>query len=160
MLVGRTIRKVLIGEEKTVLAFELAPEACDQKHEDCVEHPELGLACAVARGQVDRMAFYTDGDCCSQSWIEHLQNADSLIGATVTSAEDIEMGDVSDTYGPDNEAPQEHVQAYGVKVHALGRPPLEFEFRNASNGYYGGSIEHTTLDDKRWAALSELREDF
>lgn len=134
ILKGKSIRRALISADHTTLAFELADG--------------------------ERQAFYTDGDCCSESWIEHVSNADNLAGSTVTGAEEIEIGDVTASYEGKEAPPQEYVQAYGVKVQLEGRPSFELEFRNASNGYYGGSIEATSLDDKQWAALAELREDF
>lgn len=131
-LVGKTIERVLISDDKTNLGFELIDN--------------------------ERMGFYTDGYCCSESWIEHVSNVDSLIGGKVTAANEIEMGDVSDTYSKENPPPQEVVQAYGVEVWIEGRPPFKLEFRNASNGYYGGSIEHS--DRIEWDCLKPLTEDF
>jgi hypothetical protein len=134
LLAGKTIERVYIGEGDTVLAFQLVGG--------------------------ERAAFYTDGDCCSESWIESVENVSSLIGGKVVGAREIEMGDVSDTYDADDPPPQESVQAYSVEVDVEGRPPFKLEFRNASNGYYGGSLEPLDVSKVKWAELDPLAEDF
>lgn len=137
LLVGKTIERAYIGMDKTLLVFDLAGG--------------------------ERMRFYTEGDCCSKSWIEHMSNVDSLAGGKVTEATDIEMGDVTDSYEK-GEAPDDQVLSYGVELTIEGRPPFKLEYRNASNGYYGGSIE--VLKESKWnreyfeAPLTELKEDF
>jgi hypothetical protein len=132
LLVGKTIERVLISSNKMELGFELTGG--------------------------ERMAFYTDGDCCSQSWIEAVENVDSLIGGKVTGANEIDMGDVTDTYDEADPPPQEFVQAYGVEVSVEGRPTFKLEFRNASNGYYGGSLRKAK--HVKWEDLTLLSADF
>ncbi len=134
-LVGRRIHEVRINDDKTVIAFE----TCD-----------------------GRAAFYTEGDCCSNSWIEHVQNAENLAGAIVLSVDHIDMPN------PDDQSQGEYVQAYGLKIglgngigNGIGaRHPFELEYRNASNGYYGGWIQPTSMTPKQWSEMLPLSVDF
>lgn len=64
-LLGKTIIKVMLAEDKKALRFDILGE----------EKPIIGRA---------------DGDCCSYSWIEGLDTPAYLLG-TVLSVEDINM---------------------------------------------------------------------
>lgn len=80
---------------------------------------------------------YTDGDCCSSSWIEHIEGVANLIGATVRAAED----------GP--EVPSENdgeLKFYNFRI-VTERGFCNLEMRNSSNGYYGGSLDSVEGSD-------------
>lgn len=74
-----------------------------------------------------------DGDCCSYSWIEHIETPENMLG-TVAVVEDVEMPDLGDM--PDRDV----VSYYGCKIHTEKGSAL-LDYRNDSNGYYGGSLE-------------------
>lgn len=74
----------------------------------------------------------TDGDCCSHSWIESLDDPDALLGEVV-SAEDVDMN------LPDVEHDGEFVAFYGFKI-ATKLGVCVIDFRNESNGNYGGRL--------------------
>lgn len=74
-----------------------------------------------------------DGDCCSYTWIEHIENVAALIDARVTFAEDIDMPDIGDM--PDREV----VSYYGLKI-VTDKGTAILDYRNESNGYYGGCL--------------------
>jgi hypothetical protein len=78
-------------------------------------------------------SYRAEGDCCSYSWIEHLSGIEQLIGATVTRIEDIALPEVEGVDGWDV------VQSYGLKIHTNKGYAL-LEYRNSSNGYYGGYL--------------------
>ncbi len=106
------------------------------------------------KGYIDIIA---EGDCCSHSWIEHVENVEALIGATVISVENIDMPDLGDT----DEDKDEYIKYYGLKI-TTTKGSVQFDYRNSSNGYYGGSLEisdneciHTPQTD-----FKELTEDF
>ena len=134
-LVGRTIRAVWINADRTLIVFDT---------------------------DTGRLAFFTEGDCCSSSWVEHVENAESLVGGTVVDVELLDMpnptsGSMSPPCGDDDYNPDYHtVQAYGLRVDLAGRPPFLLEFRNMSNGYYGGHIVPVALSPEMQDALLSL----
>ena len=76
-----------------------------------------------------------DGDCCSHTWIEHIELPASGFPAQVSSIEDIELP------GSDNNHPEHDcLQVYGLKI-STDKGDIVIDFRNSSNGYYGGSLE-------------------
>lgn len=74
-----------------------------------------------------------DGDCCSSTWIEHISLPVLGFPAVVVEANDIEMPDLGT---PDD---AECVAYYGFKVQT-DRGPIVIDYRNESNGYYGGDL--------------------
>lgn len=76
------------------------------------------------------------GDCCSHTWIESLDTPQLLIGGTVTAVEDLDMPTPpnvkEDGYG-------DVTQYYGCKIRT-NKGDCVIDFRNTSNGYYGGSL--------------------
>lgn len=87
------------------------------------------------------VSFSAEGDCCSHSWIEHLQGYAQLVGHTVTRVEAVPGPGPS----PQDQEGHECLTIYWWKIHTDGGYAL-LDFRNSSNGYYGGSLETTTLD--------------
>jgi hypothetical protein len=83
----------------------------------------------------DRLAFKAVGDCCSRSWIEAVSNAENLIGEVVTKVEDRDMP----TPEP-QPAKYDCLAVYGHEIHTAKGTCL-VEYRNDSNGYYGGWLE-------------------
>lgn len=76
------------------------------------------------------------GDCCSHSWVEHISGVVFLFGASVRSVEDTDLGEL-----PPAEPDQyEVISRYSYKI-TTDKGVCEFELRNSSNGYYGGSLE-------------------
>lgn len=73
-----------------------------------------------------------DGDCCSHSWIEHVELPVNGFPATVKAAEDIPMPDLGN-------GDAECRQYYGYKL-TTDKGDIIIDYRNDSNGYYGGSI--------------------
>ena len=72
-----------------------------------------------------------DGDCCSSTWIESLDMPALLIG-TVSSVEDIAMPDLGN-------GDSECISYYGCRV-TTDRGICVIDYRNESNGYYGGDL--------------------
>lgn len=73
------------------------------------------------------------GDCCSSSWIEHLEAPNDIAGATITGLTD--SGSVEVTH-----ADHECLQVYNTAIQTT-RGEIVIEYRNSSNGYYGGWID-------------------
>jgi hypothetical protein len=87
-------------------------------------------------------SFGVEGDCCSHSWIEHLELPGSIEGATVTGFEEDQMDDTDDPVkNPATEYGREHesLQVYSSRF-KTDRGEIVLEYRNSSNGYYGGYL--------------------
>lgn len=109
LLIGKTIKEVRL-KEKDHLAFI------------CTDGTYLLL--------------YTEGDCCSISWIEHFNGLSALIGQTVNNVVTRDMPKIPDR------AEFECIECYGWTLEtAAGR--CDIEMRNESNGYYGGTLRLT-----------------
>lgn len=81
-----------------------------------------------------------DGDCCSSSWFEHIDD-DGVAGGTVTAVED---SGAPDGWADPGQGDHECLQFYFTTIKTTkGR--LLLEMRNSSNGYYGGyySVTYT-----------------
>lgn len=73
-----------------------------------------------------------EGDCCSRSWIEHLTVPDDIVGQ--------ELIEVLDEHISREENPEDDcLQVYQTKMRTA-KGDIILEYRNASNGYYGGSL--------------------
>lgn len=77
-----------------------------------------------------------DADCCSQTWIENIENTVREFPALVVAAEDIEDG-LPEPVEDDPE--HDYLQLYGLKI-TTDKGVIVIDYRNASNGYYGGSL--------------------
>lgn len=105
-LMGKTITEIKIADDKMALLF------------------------ITTDGDI---IAQTDGDCCSHSWVEHVELPTEL-PAKVTSCTDLGMN-------KEDESNQEHecLRFYGYKI-VTDKGDIVIDFRNSSNGYYGGSI--------------------
>ena len=75
----------------------------------------------------------TDGDCCSSTWVEHMELPAMGFPAKVSAAEDIDMPDLG---SPDE---YESLAYYGFKI-TTDKGVIVIDYRNESNGYYGGNL--------------------
>lgn len=78
----------------------------------------------------------TEGDCCSQSWVEHV-DLDLVRGEVLSVRED----DLPPEWYAAHPGPpeQDSLALYGVTIQSVGGTGT-IDFRNESNGYYGGWI--------------------
>jgi hypothetical protein len=102
--------------------------------------------------------FYADGDCCSESWFNHLEGLDALIGGTVRAVEEIDMGDLLEA-DAGHSGRQSLDSLYGFKIQT-DKGTAQIEMRNASNGYYGGSVVEDERLDAGDGLAVQVREDF
>lgn len=83
------------------------------------------------------VALLTEGDCCSHSWIYALTGVDNLVGQEILAVtNNYEVNAFDDDH--------DYIRVYTVDIKTR-RGVFTIEFRNSSNGYYGGSIEVTNL---------------
>lgn len=79
----------------------------------------------------------TEGDCCSTSWIEHLEMPNDVVGATITGLDEHALSE-------EHKSDDEFIQTYDTVFHT-NRGDIVAEFRNSSNGYYGGWMNSKAL---------------
>ena len=82
------------------------------------------------------IGYVCEADCCSYTWIESVDDEAALLG-TVISVEQIPMPEgLTSEYQKQTDC----VAYYGLKIITEhGRAVIDY--RNDSNGYYGGSLE-------------------
>lgn len=81
-------------------------------------------------------SYAVEGDCCSRSWIEHLEAPHDLAGAVLLGIEDSDSI-TSDHDAHDEENGGDSIQVYNTRFRT-SKGDIVLEFRNSSNGYYGG----------------------
>jgi hypothetical protein len=106
ILVGKTIQSIKIADDKLALNF------------------------ITDAGEV---VVNVDADCCSYTWVEHVELPALGFPAVVISADDLEMPDLGDQEGCDV------VRYYGFKI-ITDKGEIIIDYRNDSNGYYGGNL--------------------
>lgn len=111
------ISDVLVG--KTIQQYEIGP---------CGDHIKFTF---TDGGSVQLDAY---GDCCSTTWVESIDAPEALYGK-VLIAEQIDMPDL-----PYDENEYECVKFYGLKI-VTDKGHAVIDYRNSSNGYYGGSLD-------------------
>jgi hypothetical protein len=135
-LVGKTIQKVYVAEDRMAIKF--------------------------ITSEGEEIIAKTDGDCCSHSYIQHVEFS-SIFPAKVFKVEDVQMSDLpqaEDSYG-------DVTACYGFKVFT-DKGIFFLEYRNDSNGYYGGhlswddeyfygGVHGQNVSNEKW---EELKEDF
>lgn len=88
---------------------------------------------------VEEIIVKVDGDCCSDTWIEHIDLPINGFPAKVQLVEDLDFPLLVSEEG--------HALAqYGCKI-KTDKGDVFIEYRNESNGYYGGSLH---WPDKYW----------
>lgn len=86
-----------------------------------------------------------DADCCSFTWVEHIELPALGFPAKVLSVEDLDMPDLGDMENCDV------VAYYGFKV-TTDKGEITIDYRNDSNGYYGGNL--TWDDEEHYGGVS------
>lgn len=81
----------------------------------------------------DRLTVRVDADCCSDTWIESVEMPALGLPFIVLSCEDLDMGKEPEWSDDD------YVQFYGAKI-TTTKGELIIDYRNSSNGYYGGDV--------------------
>lgn len=115
-----------------------------------VESDKSFLVFRFTDGEVKYLAA---GDCCSYTWIEHLETPADLNGAEVVSVSEHPVIDATDDDSKNPKQPsewnpnyREHdcLQLYQT-IFNTTKGDISVEYRNSSNGYYGGYLELVKL---------------
>jgi len=98
-----------------------------------------------------------EGDCCSHSWVEHVSGVEGAIGAVVDRVDC--NPELATQKNVDDEG-YECLALYGISLITTRGHRIDIDYRNESNGYYGGWLNWTVeqdVPDPNWRAI---REDF
>lgn len=126
-LVGKTILEVRMGMESTYIQFET----------------DEGV-----------FSYFTQAECCSESWINHISGLQAILGQKVLKTEQMDMPDICP--GQEDFSGKDYIDSvYSFKIFT-SQGVCEIEMRNASNGYYGGNLEKVEFIDK----VKPIVEDF
>jgi hypothetical protein len=87
----------------------------------------------IFKTDVGDIKYEAYGDCCSYTWIEHLECPDLGSGAEVLGIEDLNLGS-------EEQHEYDVVQFYQSLV-KTNKGTISIEYRNSSNGYYGGELQ-------------------
>lgn len=82
----------------------------------------------------EQLIARTDGDCCSYSWIETVEMPALGLPFSIIAIDDLELPGSDDNH-PDHDC----LAVYGAKI-TTDKGDMVIDYRNASNGYYGGDI--------------------
>lgn len=81
----------------------------------------------------EKLEFYADGDCCSKSFIEDLDNPECLVECKLLSVEAVD--------GKQEDNHDYIVSKWTFYKFKTDKGMCTLSFRNDSNGYYNGSLE-------------------
>jgi hypothetical protein len=110
-LIGKTLTGMKIAEDRQALLFQ------------------------TTEGDVPVLV---DADCCSYTWVENVELPALGFPATVTAVEELDLPEDAgpqSAFHPDHE----YLQFYGCKI-STDRGEIVIDYRNDSNGYYGGNL--------------------
>lgn len=109
-LIGKTLTGMKIAEDRQALLFE------------------------TAEGE---LVVDVDADCCSYTWVEAVELPALGFPALVTAVEELDMPEKTEpsTFHKDPEC----LAFYGCKI-STDKGEIVIDYRNDSNGYYGGSL--------------------
>lgn len=111
-MIGKTLKAVTLGAAKDRVTFDFAD----------------GFS----------RSFGVEGDCCSSSWIEHLELPGDIEGATLLSVQD--SAPITQSHADHDEAcGDSFIEVYNTAF-KTDRGEIVLEYRNSSNGYYGGYL--------------------
>lgn len=94
----------------------------------------------------------TDGDCCSMSWVEAIEEPALGYPATITAVQDLSLATNNNT--PNGVPLSKHhkledcdsLAFYGLKI-TTDKGELIIDYRNDSNGYYGGDMDNWRYEE-------------
>ena len=128
-LVGKTVKEVYLSYDGVTIIFK-----CDD----------------------EEIAYWAEGDCCSESWFNHITGIDNLIEG---NAPVLRVVDKPEITGLKSTRQEVDIQ-YGYLIETR-YGYCEIEFRNASNGYYGGWCQEITEGGSiDWEQMKQVTEDF
>ncbi len=96
------------------------------------------LVFRTMHGGTEYIIYTADAQCCSDSWFESITNPEYLVGNEIIGIEEkIEREEI---VPETDDMSQRILRIYGYTF-KTSQGYSDIEFRNSSNGYYGGSCE-------------------
>ena len=117
---------ILVG--KIITAIYLSKDKCDIRF-DIAEQDAPIIANSY-------------GECCSSTWIENVENPEFAVDSVVATAEEMELNKPAE-----ENSEFDYLQFYGFKIETA-KGTCVIDYRNSSNGYYGGSLIFPRDDDR------------
>lgn len=112
----------------------------------------LAIKFVTDKGDIVALA---DADCCSYTWIENIERPALGFPALVQEVRNLDMPALGYD-APSNYYGQGEVLAfYGLEI-VTNKGSITIDYRNDSNGYYGGSLDFS--DCHRWCLWSERQQ--
>lgn len=133
-LLNKVIKKIFISEGESHIKFILSDNS--------------------------EMIYVTDADCCSETWFSDFTGIDCLINQEILEVEELLL--------PINKlllaqrSRQEYDELYGY-CFKTQKGYATLEYRNSSNGYYGGSCSlfiPFQRNDKKEIIFHEIKDDW
>ncbi|GAC1618041.1 MAG: hypothetical protein NVS9B1_27280 [Candidatus Dormibacteraceae bacterium] len=93
-----------------------------------ISEDQVAVVLELMDGQT--FAARTEGDCCSSSWVEHLTVPPDIEGATIIGV--ARLGEHTEINSTDD-----CLSVYHTAIPTTAGE-IVIEYRNSSNGYYGG----------------------
>ena len=95
--------------------------------------------------------FEACGDCCSHTWIDSFEGNEDIIGDEIVKVTELELGGMDNPsaeeckcknadHDADHKYGHDSLALYGYRIET-NKASATLDFRNDSNGYYGGSLE-------------------
>lgn len=113
------------------------------------ERQLIGLTLESISFDEDSITFYTKergaitahayGDCCSHTWVESVEHPARGYPAKVLDVREVEL-----PWPPVNRE-TDVLADYGLRV-VTDKGDIDIDYRNDSNGYYGGSLDFPYYD--------------
>ena len=88
--------------------------------------------------------FFVYGDCCSVSYINSIEDGDVLKGNYLIGYEEKVMDMEENEYRGEKIDIEEYLEVYNIDL-KTNKGTCTIDFRNESNGYYGGYIGEVKL---------------
>lgn len=83
----------------------------------------------------EKLVARVDADCCSHTWIESVEMPALGLPFAIAGVSDLDMGKDDEW----DEGEYNLTQFYGAKI-VTDKGDMVIDYRNESNGYYGGSM--------------------
>lgn len=100
------------------------------------------------------------GDCCSSTWIEHITGIDFLLQGKISKIDNKNIGQKwleKNMHNDDNENLYRQYYMTTIYTH---RGQCDIEYRNDSNGFYGGDLESKNISYYSHLVFNDITQDF
>ena len=94
-----------------------------------------------------KIVYETEGECCSYSWFSDIEGIDNLLGESVNSVTERQEWNEEETKKAEAQGDYGVLYLYGYLIRTV-KGTCDIEFRNDSNGYYGGEC-NCILDETK-----------